>query len=447
MLIFGDKFYDKTALAIYIEKEGKYLYLKKPYKDENKEYRMDLTNGQFERINHYKTTGTKITPVKVANITGWFTGCSLFCDDEKFCKVITYSKYLRDNRKFKSSVRFIQSLTHYKVRHYEAWLSLGIDIVDIRESVDRCIGNSSGYYNYRSTTDNYISWEPSEFPKNTLKYIRKNFKELTGDAISKMYQLTYDGYDINLIGELLERTESTPQYREFFRVKEYSWRVDSEKYNIFDLSQNKNFSTLGMMQTIIECISEYNLNIDAFLKFCLRMYNVEGLTAADLFTTRHYKDYLNMERKLKNHQMRKMDKYPQHFLTTFHITKKEYAIRKQEFDEEDFKMQCDKFRDLEQKFKKYSIVVPERISDIEEEADELKHCVRMYIPQVVQGKTLICFLRDNENLDIPLVTIEVKEGFVTQAYGLHDSKPSEEQLDVLRSWAKKHSLKLSWAWD
>lgn len=447
MLVFGNNFYDKTDLAIYIEKEGKYLYLKKPYKDENKEYRMDLTNGYFDRINHYKTTGTKITPVKVANITGWFTGCSLFCDDEKFCKVITYSKYLVDNRKFKSSVRFIQSLTHYKVRRYEAWLSLGIDIVDIRESVDRCIKHSSTYYNYRHTTDRHVYWEPSSFPKSALKYIRANFDEITTDAISKIYSLSKDGCDISLIGELFNKTESTPQYREFFRIKEYSWRDDSERYNIFDLSQNRSFSNLNTMETIIECISEYNLDIDAFLKFCLRMYNVEGLTIVDLFGSRHYRDYLSMEKKLKNHQMRKMDKYPQHFLTTFHITKKEYAIRKQEFDEEDFKEQCDKFRDLEQKFKKYSIVVPEQIADIEQEADELKHCVRMYIPQVIQGNTLICFLRDNEKLDIPLITIEVKEGFITQAYGLHDSKPSEEQLDVLRSWAKKHSLKLSWVWD
>lgn len=447
MLIFGNNFYDKTDLAIYIEKEGKYLYLKKPYKDENKEYRMDLANGQFERINHYKTTGTKITPVKVGNITGWFTGCSLFCDDEKFCKVIAYSKHLTENRRFKSSVRFIESLTHYKVRRYEAWLSLGIDIVDIRESVDRCIQHSSDCYNYRGTTDRHVRWEPSSFSKSGLKYIRTNFKEITTDAINTIYSLNKDECDINLLGKLFSKTESTPQYREFFRVKEYSWVDDSKAYNIFDLSRNKNFSTLNTMESIIECISEYNLDIDAFLKFCLRMYNVEGLTINDLFGTRHYRDYLIMEKKLKNHQMRKMDKYPQHFLTTFHIVKKEYAIRKQEFDEEDFKKQCDKFRDLEQKFKKYSIIVPEQIADIEQEADELKHCVRMYIPQVIQGSTLICFLRDNENLDIPLITIEVKEGFITQAYGLHDSKPSEEQLDVLRSWAKKHSLKLSWVWD
>ena len=108
MLVFGRKHDEETIYAIYIKKEGKYLYLNKPYNDnDNKEFRMDLTNGQFERINHYKTAGTKITPVKVSNITGWFTDCSLFCDDEKFYKVIIYAKHLHENIKFKSSVRFI----------------------------------------------------------------------------------------------------------------------------------------------------------------------------------------------------------------------------------------------------------------------------------------------------------------------------------------------------
>lgn len=144
--------------------------------------------------------------------------------------------------------------------------------------------------------------------------------------------------------------------------------------------------------------------------------------------------------------MRKMDKYPKNFLTEFHKAKVEYKVRKQELDERGFTRQCNDFRHLEEKFKEYSIIVPKKIADIEEEADELRHCVRSYIPKVVKGETLICFLRKNENLDTPLITIEVKDGFVTQAYGLGDSKPSEEQLDVLRKWAKKNSLKLSWAW-
>ena len=445
MLVFGSKVYEQTSLAIYIRKEGKYLYLSKPYDDnDNKEFRMDLTNGQFERINHYKTVESKITPVKVSNITGWFTNCSLFCNDEKFCKVIIYAKHLDENHRYKSSVRFVECLTNYKPRRYEAWLSLGIEISDIKESIQRCIQNSDSYY--RSTTSNYVSWGPNDFSKNVLKYIRNNFNELSSDAINEIHRMDRDNYDITLIDTLLQKTNEIPQYREFFTARFTRWREEDKVFNIFDLSKNRDWSNLHTMKNIIECISKYNLDIDAFLAFCLRMYNVEGLTMSDLFETRHYRDYLDIEKKLKHNQMRKMDKYPQHFLSTFHLCKREYSVRKQELDEEAFKAQCDKFRDLEGKFGEYSIVVPTKTTEIDEEANELKHCVAMYIPKVIKGDTLICFLRHNENIDIPLVTIEVKEGFVTQAYGLQDSKPSEEELKVLRKWAKKHSLKLSWAW-
>ena len=77
----------------------------------------------------------------------------------------------------------------------------------------------------------------------------------------------------------------------------------------------------------------------------------------------------------------------------------------------------------------------------------MRHCVRTYIDRVIDGQTLICFLRTNENPKQPLVTIEVKKGFVTQAYGLQDSKPSDEALDVMRKWAQEMNLRLSWAWE
>lgn len=68
-VVFGNKIYKETTMAIRIRKEGKYLYLDKPHADEDKEFRMNLTTGMFDRVNHYKTTGTKITPVRVRNIT------------------------------------------------------------------------------------------------------------------------------------------------------------------------------------------------------------------------------------------------------------------------------------------------------------------------------------------------------------------------------------------
>ena len=448
-VVFGNKIYKDTAMAIRIRKEGKYLYLDKPHADENKEFRMDLTTGWFERINHYKTTGTKITPVLVKNITRWFTDCCIYCEDPKFTKVILFSKHHVDNRRYSSGVRFIQALAHSVTRRYEAWVSMGVTITNIEKCIERNEGmhySWSYYYIYDK-----VLYTPGDFSKPYRRYI-KQMGKITTDMIDTLYSMDHQGIDINLI-QTLHKKSNTPQYRDYFSttLSTYDRDYDHEHpenntYNIFDLANNN--KSQYKMNRILDCITEYNLNIDAFLAFCLRMYNVEGLEMDDLFgASDHYKDYLNMEKNLKNGSMAKMDKYPQNFMTTFHIIKREYRIRKEEFDENNFRNQCDRFRHLEHQYKKYSIVVPQHSSEIENEADCLKHCVRIYIPRVIEGSTLICFLRDNENLDEPLVTIEVKNNHVTQAYGLHDSKPTDEQLDVMRRWARQHGLQLSWSWD
>lgn len=446
MLVFGSSIYKETSLAIYIEKEGRYIYFRKPYNDENKEYRMDLGNGVFERINHYKTTGTKISEVKVPNITKWFSGCSLFCEDEKFAKVILFNKYHTHYRRYSSPVRFVQTLTDRNARIYEAWLSLGIDITDVKDGIIRCKNGSSSWW-YRNEISDVLSYAPSDFSKDGLNYIKKHFTELSRDAIRELHFLDKQGHSLKLFDELFEKT-STYKYRDFFTitVRHYDERPN-EYFNIFDLSHNKGYDHVGKAKRVIQAISKYNLDVDAFLDYCMRLYHIEGLELEDLFDYKdHYNDYLDIEKKLKRHKMPKMNKYPEHFLSTFHIAKKEYRVMKQQFNEELFKDQCDSFRHLEETFKKYSIVVPERTSDIEHEADELKHCVRSYIPRVVDGKTLICFLRDNEDLNKPLITIEVKDNVVTQAYGSYDGKPSDEQIAVMRKWAKKHKLTLQWAW-
>lgn len=448
-VVFGNKTYKDTTMAIRIRKEGKYLYLNKPHADEDKEFRMDLTTGWFERINHYKTTGTKITPVKVKNITGWFTNCCMYCDDPKFTKVILFSKHHVDNRRYSSGVRFVQALAHSVARRYETWVSMGVTITDIEKCIER---NERIHYSwsYRYIHDK-VWYTPSDFSKPYRKYIQR-MGDITTDMISTLYNMDQRGVNIDLIQTLCEKS-NTPQYREYFSItlptydRDYDHEhPENNTYNIFDFANNK--ESKYKMNRILDCITEYNLDIDAFLAFCLRMYNVEGLGMDDLFgSSNHYKDYLDMEKNLKNGSMAKMDKYPRNFMTTFHIIKREYRVRKEEFDEKNFRNQCDRFRHLEHQYKKYSIVVPQHSSEIENEADCLKHCVRIYIPRVIEGTTLICFLRDNENLDEPLITIEVKDNHVTQAYGVHDSKPTDEQLDVMRRWARQHGLKLSWSWD
>ena len=72
--------------------------------------------------------------------------------------------------------------------------------------------------------------------------------------------------------------------------------------------------------------------------------------------------------------------------------------------------------------------------------------MRIYIPRVIDGETLILFIRDNDSLDTPLVTLEVKDNCLLQAYGARDTKPSEEILDVLTQWAHEKDISIGWVW-
>lgn len=59
-----------------MNKDGKYIYLYKK-EEENRYFRYDLATKSFERINIYKTTDNKATPVKTVNLRKWFAKIKL----------------------------------------------------------------------------------------------------------------------------------------------------------------------------------------------------------------------------------------------------------------------------------------------------------------------------------------------------------------------------------
>ena len=67
--------------VIEMSRNGKYINLKKDSEIDKKYYRFDLQKKLFERVNFYKTRDTKITPVNVKNITGWFKDCKIVTKD------------------------------------------------------------------------------------------------------------------------------------------------------------------------------------------------------------------------------------------------------------------------------------------------------------------------------------------------------------------------------
>lgn len=109
--------------------------------------------------------------------------------------------------------------------------------------------------------------------------------------------------------------------------------------------------------------------------------------------------------------------------------------------ESDFSKKCQEYFKLAEQGETYQVVIPEHISDLIYEGDKLHHCVGKmgYDKKVIDGVSIIAFVRRVEEPTQPFVTVEYKpkEHKVTQCYAEHDTKPSQEVLDYVADWEQK----------
>lgn len=89
----------------------------------------------------------------------------------------------------------------------------------------------------------------------------------------------------------------------------------------------------------------------------------------------------------------------------------------------------------------YKIIVPRHLTDIMSEGNALHHCVGStdrYFERIRDQETYICFLRRQEEPDLPYYTIEVEPGgTIRQHRGMYDEEPDIEEIrGFLREWQK-----------
>jgi hypothetical protein len=83
----------------------------------------------------------------------------------------------------------------------------------------------------------------------------------------------------------------------------------------------------------------------------------------------------------------------------------------------------------------FYIYMPTSVKEFVDEGDALHHCVGRlgYADRMSRGDTLILFIRDPHNKNVPYVTMEYSPSNqrVEQIYGDHDSKPSQDVVDFV----------------
>lgn len=439
--VFNRRTYDYDWIApqgtIHMAHEGRYITLRKE-EDEKKEFRYDLATGEFERVNHYKK-GDKVSRTKAANITAWFRDCTLITEDKKFGMLYAYAKRSAPNR-YKSHVRFIEMFATRKIQIMEQWLSLGIVFDKIEDAFNYMLGSPSCYSNWRD--DNEIYHLPSEYNKELLQYVREEC-EKRGHVSFKFINECYDHWNdgqYEVLKKIEAKIEAEPQYRPVFVVKRYDW---NDEY--INLLHHESESYLR--NQIIQVIQNYNLDLDAFLEYCLYLNHVESVSIKKLMAD--YPDYLRRELHLKGGRMARMEKYPQTWLSATHKQQQEYQNlqylerMEENGNTEKFDNSIEANKHLEWEQDNYLIRMPTSAEDIRDEADQMHHCVATYIPQIEAGEKIVMFMRDKENPDKSLVTVEVIDGAITQAYAQRDTYPSIPCMVWLTKWAQEKDLRIT----
>ena len=439
--VFNRRTYDYDWIApqgtIHMAHEGRYITLRKE-EDEKKEFRYDLATGEFERVNHYKK-GDKVSRTKAANITAWFRDCTLITEDKKFGMLYAYAKQSAPNR-YKSHVRFIEMFATRKIQIMEQWLSLGIVFNKIEDAFNYMLGSPSCYSSWRD--DNEIYHLPSEYNKELLQYVRKEC-EKRGHVSFKFINECYDHWNdgqYEVFKKIEAKIEAEPQYRPVFVVKRYDW---SDEYINLLHHESKSY----LRNQIIQVIQNYNLDLDAFLEYCLYLDHVESVSIEKLMAD--YPDYLRRELHLKGGRMARMEKYPQTWLSATHKQQQEYQNlqhlerMEENGNTEKFDNSIEANKHLEWEQDNYLIRMPTSAEDIRDEADQMHHCVATYIPQIEAGEKIVMFMRDKENPDKSLVTVEVIDGAITQAYAQRDTYPSIPCMVWLTKWAQEKDLRIT----
>jgi hypothetical protein len=149
-------------------------------------------------------------------------------------------------------------------------------------------------------------------------------------------------------------------------------------------------------------------------------------------------DYARMSHGMSGNL--RFDKYPKYLKVIHDIVVFNYNKFKTTYDDELFANSVHLYKKLEYSSDTYSIICPTKSGDMKKEGTDLHHCVASYIKNVMESNSNILFLRKTKTLDKSLVTIEVKNGMVTQCRGLQNRVVSKEEDKFIAKWAKSKGL-------
>lgn len=261
--------------------------------------------------------------------------------------------------------------------------------------------------------------------------VSTNFRYTINDIPKALIKLCKN-HKITLSNRFLEFYKENPDAYLLSYNQEYISLDDCDIYRILDCYYNnydRNTYRWTDHSVFNELINEYGYTAKALMNYCDYLKTFEAIDDFN-YLLRELRDYAKMMKDISP----KFDKYPKHFLTTHKIACRNYNRLKQEFEENKFKKRIN--TNMERTFGDYCFIYPKCTQEIKQESVQMNNCVSSYIQKVLDGQCHILFLRKKDRPDESLVTIEVRNGVITQALQKYNHPLTKEQQEIVNKWNK-----------
>ncbi|AOZ95951.1 PcfJ domain-containing protein [Butyrivibrio hungatei] len=88
----------------------------------------------------------------------------------------------------------------------------------------------------------------------------------------------------------------------------------------------------------------------------------------------------------------------------------------------------------------YVVRYPQTINDFCREAAYMRNCLLGYVDAFVTNATTIMFMRKNDDVNAPFITLEIYDGELTQAYHRFNNDCTSEEANWIKEYCLRHGI-------
>lgn len=259
--------------------------------------------------------------------------------------------------------------------------------------------------------------------------VDRNFRYSINEIPKGLIKLC-KSHNIRLSNTFLEFYKKNPDAYLLAYNLDYITLNDDDLYKILTSYKNEYENYVWKIHSKFnKLLDEYGYTAKALLHYIDYCKTFEAIENIDYLMT-ELLDYARMMKEISP----KFDKYPRHFLTTHKIACRNYNRLKEKFEEDKFEARIN--QDMERTFGNYCFIYPKCVQDIKDESVQMNNCVSSYIKNVINGNCDILFLRNKDEKDKSLVTIEVRNNKIVQALQKYNTPLTSEQQEIVDKWNK-----------